>query len=642
MRTSIVHTLLLAVLTVGVYAGTLHNTFFLDDHYYILENAHIRQVQPISRHFTDPTTMSSIRSNVMYRPLLPLSLSLTYASHGYDEVGYHLFNIAFQALAAILVYLMFVELLRLARARGTAPPRSHQPREIALVGAAIFAVHPVSGFVVNYLCSRDSLMMLAFLSAALYLYVRMRRTGGSPLGWIPVIGLLALSLLSKPNGILAPVLIVAIELIVVGETPRASRLWARLIPITLIALGFLLLRGHILAGIDQPQWGTTGETDLGARATYLMTQLKSHLFHYLRNFAWPFAVRALPSKEDGVATDPRVWLGAAAIVTSLVVAWVLRRKSPLVSFCILAYWVMFSLTSSVLLTHGIVADRWMYPSMPFASLVVAGLAYHWLPLRGARLMAVLLVTYFGASSLYMNGHYRDDCSVWTQSTRHGTTATGHINLGRCLMARGDEDSRQHFEHALAMHPGAYIAEINLGMWHLRWGDPDEGLRWARLAVTHAPPENRGLAHHWLAKALVRTGNHDEAFLEARTAAEINPSNVQYLYGAAFQAQVVGQWEECLRFSERIHASQRNHELSRFVAGWCNQKLGRLDEAVAEYETAIEHAPKYSQTHLNLGYAHKDRGDYAAAIRAFERYLDLQPGNVEAREQIRECRSRSSP
>jgi tetratricopeptide (TPR) repeat protein len=268
---------------------------------------------------------------------------------------------------------------------------------------------------------------------------------------------------------------------------------------------------------------------------------------------------------------------------------------------------------------------------------VACLIYRALPGRGARLLAGLLILYFGASSVHMNDNYREPCSVWRQSARHGTTATGYVNLGRCYMARGDDRSKQYFEKALEVFPNAYIAEINLGIWYLDHDQPDKGLDYSRRAVAHAPPANRGLAHHWLAKALVRADRPQEAYVEARAAARLNPSNVQYLYGAAFQGQVVGEWEEALSFLEAIHETQTNYELSRFIAGWCLQKLGRLAESIAEYQRAIEHDQSYSRTYFNLGYAQRDRGDCRAAIRSFERFLELQPGNVEAREQIRECR-----
>ena len=60
-------------------------------------------------------------------------------------------------------------------------------------------------------------------------------------------------------------------------------------------------------------------------------------------------MRPLPSIEAVVGlADLRLWAGALVVLGSLVVAWRLARSRPLVSFCILAYWLMFAPTSSVL------------------------------------------------------------------------------------------------------------------------------------------------------------------------------------------------------------------------------------------------------------------------------------------------------
>jgi hypothetical protein len=64
------------------FSGTRSHGFHLDDHYHVAANPEIRQVGPVGRHFTDPRTMSSLDRIVQYRPLLPLSLSLSYALTG--------------------------------------------------------------------------------------------------------------------------------------------------------------------------------------------------------------------------------------------------------------------------------------------------------------------------------------------------------------------------------------------------------------------------------------------------------------------------------------------------------------------------------------------------------------------------------
>jgi len=73
------HLIYLACISVIVFANTLHNAFQLDDFHSIVNNPEIRYIHPLWRHFTDPSTITVLPSNISYRPLLPLSLSLTYA-----------------------------------------------------------------------------------------------------------------------------------------------------------------------------------------------------------------------------------------------------------------------------------------------------------------------------------------------------------------------------------------------------------------------------------------------------------------------------------------------------------------------------------------------------------------------------------
>ena len=63
---------LLVLLPVAVFASSLDNGFHLDDFYRIVDNPGIRQVAPMGRHFTDPSTNAWLPRLVQYRPLLPL------------------------------------------------------------------------------------------------------------------------------------------------------------------------------------------------------------------------------------------------------------------------------------------------------------------------------------------------------------------------------------------------------------------------------------------------------------------------------------------------------------------------------------------------------------------------------------------
>ena len=142
----------IVVVTLLAYANSLANGFHLDDHYRILDNPGIHG-GPWWRHFVDPTTSSTLPEITQYRPLLPLTLALNRALTGDGPVGYHAGNLLLLIVAALGVFAWMRELLGAAG-------RGDRPWAAAWVALG-FALHPVTGILVNYLSARDQLIMIA-------------------------------------------------------------------------------------------------------------------------------------------------------------------------------------------------------------------------------------------------------------------------------------------------------------------------------------------------------------------------------------------------------------------------------------------------------------------------------------------------
>jgi len=71
-------------------------------------------------------------------------------------------------------------------------------------------------------------------------------------------------------------------------------------------------------------------------------------------------------------------------------------------------------------------------------------------------------------------------------------------------------------------------------------------------------------------------------------------------------------------------------------------MGRMDEAVKEFQTALEYDPDLPEAHFGLGTVYKLQGNKEEAIGAFERFLELGPAQdpqaqVEAERQLRELK-----
>ncbi len=74
------------------------------------------------------------------------------------------------------------------------------------------------------------------------------------------------------------------------------------------------------------------------------------------------------------------------------------------------------------------------------------------------------------------------------------------------------------------------------------------------------------------------------------------------------------------------------------AGWAEYQLGRLDEAAARLQLALDYRPDYWPARLNLGILEADRGNRAEAVAHFERVLESPPdpsAEAEARYRLAE-------
>jgi hypothetical protein len=133
-----------AVLSFGlvfaVYANTLSNDFVWDDRLTVASDP-----RPLGEILTEPT-------GAYYRPLVMASFALERRLWGSSPLGFHATNLLCHAGVAWLVGTLALELGFDAR--------------LALLSAALFALHPVQTEAVAYISGRTDLLCALFLLLA--------------------------------------------------------------------------------------------------------------------------------------------------------------------------------------------------------------------------------------------------------------------------------------------------------------------------------------------------------------------------------------------------------------------------------------------------------------------------------------------
>jgi tetratricopeptide (TPR) repeat protein len=269
------------------------------------------------------------------------------------------------------------------------------------------------------------------------------------------------------------------------------------------------------------------------------------------------------------------------------------------------------------------------------------LMFKYLPPRAAPWLLAGLLLYFGGSAYVMNRHYRTELSFWGQSVRYGGDEVATMNYAMCLRGRDDAAAKQYLEKALQINPGYYLGYINLGLLYLDQGDKEKGLALVQQGVSYSPRSVLDRSLYWQGVAFEKAGDLQKAQDAIALALAYNANNLDYLYEAAFIAQARGNYMEALGYLELIHQREPNIKISRFVAGWCQQAMGRPDRAEAEYRLAIRYRPDYAQSYANLAYALKALGRTKEACGYFEKFLAREPGNRGVRAALEACRKSES-
>ena len=459
----------------------------------------------------------------------------------------------------------------------------------------------------------------------------MRREGDSVIGWSASLLLLLLALFSKTNAVAVPALVFIFEFFLSSKRLGARSVWLRPMPFVGVIIGFFAFTKYVLHFSDLSQ----AVPNTSSLWLYGLTQAKIHLFHYVRNFIWPFQIRMLPAVEKVQdAWDVKALLGLCFIVGTLAFAWVKRKVMPMVSFSICAYWVLIAPDSSIVPLYYEAAYYRPYAGSPFLMVAVGLIAVQYLAPRYRVIPAALLVFYFGLASVYLNGTWKSAETLWSHSVRFGGDATAHMNLAMSIPDRKDPRVRMHLEEALRLNPDYILARINLGLLLLNTGDQQKGIKLIESAVSLAPQWAQ--SHYWLSQAYTSLGRPDEAFTESERAAELDRRNIEYQYKAAWDAQLARKYSQSLHYIEKVEAKDPGYKQTLFLKGFATQMVGRLDESIASYRKFLSLKGDNYQVRFNLAFALMMQREYSEAADHFKRALELKPDYREAQIYLDKC------
>ncbi|GAM11387.1 transmembrane and TPR repeat-containing protein F38B6.6 [Geobacter sp. OR-1] len=567
-----VHVVILFFAPFLVYSNTFTVPFVLDDITSILAN-------PLVKEF---------RFAIKSRIVGDASFAFNYALHGFDLVGYHLFNLFVHCCSAILVYLLVLLIGRTPLfAKAGLGDVSLNMRLIAFFSTLLFALHPIQTQAVTYLAQRVTSLATLFYLAALVLYLsgRISTSNGRRIAcWAGTAVFTMLAMFTKEIAVTLPVVVALIELTFFKSGGRKRFIAVVFFAVASLAVPLALMAGRAQSGEMLGEISRlTAETDTISRAEYLFTQFRV-IITYIRLLVFPVDQNLdydYPRYETLFSTP--VLLSALVLATMFALAlygmcrsWN-GRKAYLItvaSFGLFWFFITLSIESSIIPIRDLIFEHRLYlPSIGFSicavSLVI--LLKTWLDerqLAGAKAIVQLLVVAavaLGTATYCRNSVWQDEMTLWEDVVRKSPgKARAHGSLARQYRDRGRSgDAVREYRTAIALDPKDVAARNNLGMIYF--------------------------SQH----------NYPAAMEEYEAAAKLTPNNPKIFFNMG-----------------NVYLAQ-----------------GQLRDAELAYGQSIGLAPNYAEALNNLGIVLFKQGKFQQAVDRFRAVLRLEPGHKEARQNL---------
>jgi len=543
---------LLLAIGVLLYAATFDHPFHLDSTYGIKDNPSIESLGNIPSFFWDPFTLTTLRSNADYRPVLQTTYAINYAISGRAMWSWHGVQILLHVFNAICLMRMTALLIPRMLVHHTKAHRAWIPFFVALV----FVVHPTASGVVNYQWARSSLLTTAFLLPAilkfmngkygqagllysLALFTKIEAVGclGVFAAWLLLLESEKRAHSSEPRSILHDLRS--------GLNATNLRLMTPMLAVTALmaVIRFTLLPDFLAAARSDPSMTSS---------TYLMTQFTAW-WHYIANWWYPTNLVA-----DNLAypiydsfRTPQVFLAVYGWCLVGILAHGLYSRRPIYVFLMVAALSLIAPHSSFMPLTEMVNEHRPYLSLGMLSLCwmvpgAAGLLGFQLSSRIRQwlvaLMGVSVITILCLTTVNRNSVFTSWSNYWSDTVEKAPSWRSHTNMGWHYLSQNRLDqAEEHFQAALAFNSTNPAILTNLAII----ADRRDNHRKAKALHDVAVKEDHytSLARENRAAHFLKVGAYEHALNDLHAAQAITRRPVWVHLQLTHALAGLGDWEQ---------------------------------------------------------------------------------------------------
>lgn len=527
---------LIPLLAVLVYIPAFNADFTLDDIPIIEENAYIHSLDKIPAIWTTHYWAGKIDANDtgLYRPLTLTTYNLQYAISGKNAGPYHILNILLHALVC-LVLMKIVQLL------------FHNYKSMVIAGI-LFALHPIHTEAVAGIVGRAELLASLFIITSMISYHHWR--GQGDIKWLLLLLVSTFAAItSKEHGFLIAAILVLQEVYYFFTSKNFSlgdhKKWIAFGSVILLSISLWTYRSTITGPpVPHEQWLGVSTSD--RMATALRTTAEYVGMHILPlHLSADYWTDEVPIVGFG---DPRVLLSLLSLIIILMVAFVLRRKLPGVSWGILFFFLTLLPVSNLLFAAGFLkAERILY--IPSIGLIIAMalLKSNLIERKNGKLVGLVIlgafVVLFAGMTWTRAGDWKNNYTL-ALATLETSPNSPRFNNMMGLELRAQKKNKEalgYFEKAVKANPNHVPALVNLGMEYSNANRSADAVAYLLKAIELDP--NTAMAYVNLMAVYRNLGENDKNLEVAEKALARFPEFAPVLWNVANAYHLKGNMEK---------------------------------------------------------------------------------------------------